>query len=251
MDSEKLAQIVAKIRKLQALAGSANVHEAALAAERMHELLLRYNLSLDLIGEATSADAYEGRGVILENADEWRRLLINVVATHCYCRAFGAGGNGRRIYVVGTAADLHVAGALFRFLAAELERLAALERLTYEQGLAVAQRLALPSWRESFFHGAVAAIHDRLEERRAYLERTEPQCEALAIRKDARLNRAVERLVGSPKDAAPAAAEPDLWAYFAGHRAGEGLPLGPMVPQETSTTDQPARRDGENMRLPE
>jgi hypothetical protein len=52
-------EVMARIRKLFALAGSPNEHEAALALEKAHALLLRYNLRAETVTDGSDRQADE------------------------------------------------------------------------------------------------------------------------------------------------------------------------------------------------
>src|SRR5690348_7600425 len=78
-------EVVARIRELFALAGSPNEYEAALALEKAHALLLRYNLGAEAVtsGSDSRTDAVTdvrlpGFGCYL-----WRLTLLSVLATTC------------------------------------------------------------------------------------------------------------------------------------------------------------------------
>ncbi len=141
-----------RIRKLLALAGSANQHEAELAMRRSHELMLRYN-----IAEASARTnlAYEVRHVgdptrcgsrveamILGLCAEY--FFVTVIRVPVYLPLLGRRG---RVYeITGTAANVAMACHVHAFLLATAARLwldnrqdprvrSGRDRLSYQTGV--------------------------------------------------------------------------------------------------------------------
>lgn len=101
--ADNMDKIIDKIQKLFELANSPNESEAAAAMAKAHELLQKYNLSMDAVTEKGEAP-----GVITEDfgkADRvWELTLVNAIAKANYCGMFrsgkhmGYGKSGRRVY---------------------------------------------------------------------------------------------------------------------------------------------------------
>src|SRR6476646_5549717 len=83
---------VARIRKLFALAGSPNEHEASLALEEAHALLLRYNLGAEAVtsGSDSHTDAVTDVRLPGFGSYLWRLMLLSVLAYHTFCHPLRA-----------------------------------------------------------------------------------------------------------------------------------------------------------------
>jgi hypothetical protein len=85
--ADNMDKIIDKIQKLFELANSPNESEAASAMAKAHELLQKYNLSMDAVTEKGEAP-----GVITEDfgkADRvWELTLVNAIAKANYCGMF-------------------------------------------------------------------------------------------------------------------------------------------------------------------
>jgi len=80
-------KVLDRIRKLIALAGSSNEHEAALAMSHAQALLAEHNLTLADI-TAKADDGFIIDKDIVTSSYPWRRQLANAVATLYFCRYF-------------------------------------------------------------------------------------------------------------------------------------------------------------------
>lgn len=119
-------KILDRIRKLLALAGSPNQHEAELAMRKAHELMLRHNI------EDTSTRDYEVRHL----GDPHKRgtrveaeiagllgeyFFVKVIRIPIYLPATGKRGN---VYeIAGTRANVEMAAHVYAFLMSTAERL--------------------------------------------------------------------------------------------------------------------------------
>ena len=138
---------VERIRKLLALAGSANQHEAELAMKRAHELMLRHNLAQ--VGERTDYDArWLGDPSKRSNRVEAdvigllaELFFVKVIRIPVYVPATGAWGH---VYeIAGTRPNLDMAEHVHAFLLATADRLwqarkqpgAGRDRLAYQSGV--------------------------------------------------------------------------------------------------------------------
>jgi len=149
------AQVLARVRKLLALANSANPNEAANAAAQAQRLMDEYRLSTgdvsvgvdDPMTSAFIDDA--GR----KRAPVWRmRLFANVAkANACFPVRVGS-----RMRLVGRASDVEFACYLFTHLSNEVDRLAARE--ARGQGR---------TWANEWRNGCVTTLRERLAADRA------------------------------------------------------------------------------------
>ena len=148
-DAPILDRVMDRIRKLLALAGSPNQHEAEIAMRKAHELMLRHNI------ESTAERAYEVRHL----GDPARRatrvqvdiagllsefFFVEVIRVPVYVPRTGTRGNV--FEVCGTRANVDMAEHVYAFLLATAERLwqenrgdarvkSGRDRLAYQSGV--------------------------------------------------------------------------------------------------------------------
>jgi hypothetical protein len=147
-----------RARKLLALAGSPNVHEAASAAAMAQALIDRHRLYalLDPAKGAPARDPIEdAREQPLDRARKirpWKVLLALTLAERNGCMAYTLeGAEGASLVLVGRAADRAAVEALWAWLVPRIEWLSA------THGAGRSRR-----WHDDFRVGAVTAIAERL-----------------------------------------------------------------------------------------
>lgn len=155
--------IVDKIQKLLALAQSSNPNEAALAAARAQELMIKYaveeaDLNKNRIGvvpnEAIETEALE---LGYKSLPHWQIHLANALSKSFFCRVFYR--RGRDCFVVGRKSDREVLKATFRALKSDIERLADKAWNAKPKDFGIHGR----TWKVGFYEGAVKTISERLE----------------------------------------------------------------------------------------
>ena len=121
-ESDAPDEVIALIRKLFALAGSPNEHEAALALEKAHALLLRYNLRAETVtsGPGNHTDAVTGVWIPGFGGYRWRPELLGILAYHMFCHPLRTRD---QVVLVGRPTNIAATRALFAWLASQLERL--------------------------------------------------------------------------------------------------------------------------------
>lgn len=216
--------LVEKVRKLLALSESPNEHEAALAAEKAQELMLRHGIGMAQVALARGAGTIgvDAAGV-KSKVDPWRRHLADAIA-----KSMG----GRVIFV---RTDRSTAGEMWFFgPAGSAQSIAALyghleSQLVTMSAVATANRRERwvhgRTYRTSFLLGAVDRLDWRLWRHRLALT-TEASHGALAIAGSA-VDDAIEECFGrlrSERDTGPAALHER--AYGRGEQAGAGVDLG-------------------------
>jgi hypothetical protein len=163
-------KIIDKVKKLLALATSANENEAALAANKAQALLAEHNLSIADVEQKSSKHAdivaddnpLEGKPML------WKRQLGAAISRLYFCTYFyqtvykhpvgGARVKVDRHSFVGTRDNALVAKMMFEYLTDTVLRLskaAALTQPKHERG----------RYRRSFRSGATARLSQRLHER--------------------------------------------------------------------------------------
>lgn len=126
--------VIAKAKKLLALASSSNANEAAAAAAAANKLIDQYRLSeADLITEENDP-LIEDDGFIYETGRivPWKSGLVVVLAKHYGCAVYNSAHypNGRQVSrykLVGRNSDINITKYMFNWLMLECQRLSELE----------------------------------------------------------------------------------------------------------------------------
>lgn len=160
--------ILAKIKKLQALAAkNSNQHEAAAAAAKAQALLFEHNLTAADVetNEPAPHDPYGRVEHTMAGANrttvQWRRSLLNVLAMENFCKAVTI-PNTTRMQLIGKRSNVETVLYLNSVLVREIERLA------IEAARSVLSDRS--AYTVSFCRGAVATIWERLKEQRRQSE---------------------------------------------------------------------------------
>lgn len=215
-------KILDKIRKLLALSTSSNEYEAALAASKAQELLLKYNLEMSQLKQDVG-DEIERWNFRTPFRDSWLSYLMGAVASANLCRVVQGGGwktgrreweNGpftagervREFYLFGKKPNLEVTEFMYEYLAAEIDRLTPRKGAKYVS---------------SFRIGAVTTIDKRLKEELKTFQSTE-ETRALIVVSDAAL--AVKVKEAFPKlTKGKGASITDYAGYLDGQAAGKSI----------------------------
>jgi len=149
IDEEKL---IDKIKKLLALSKSPNESEAELAARRVHELLTKYNLSMDDIEEK---EIREGNIISGRALKKWRHLLIDAVAKYYYCQSLQYTSNSGyyRMVFIGQKHNIFICKSMYEYL----------EKAILKE-CKIIHKNAKNTYRENFKIGMVIRISERMEE---------------------------------------------------------------------------------------
>ncbi|MEY3014068.1 MAG: hypothetical protein RIT45_2803 [Pseudomonadota bacterium] len=217
--------ILERVRKLLALAGSPNPHEAAAAAATAQTLIARHRLQEWLDADAAAEDEAEpiedARDAPLEVARKPRRWKVALAATladanHCLAYTLDR-GHERAIVLVGRAADRAAVLELWTWLVGRIEWLSA----THGAG-------ADRKWHDAFRIGVVTTIGERLAAVEAEV-RSELDAGALVRLDPVTLARrdALDRFVRERMQLGKGRSiRVDAQAYAAGRAAGATLDLG-------------------------
>ena len=149
-----------RIRKLLRLSQSDNPHEAALAAQRVQQMLSEYNLTMESIGhDSETAGARRINRKTRKALEKWAYALASRTARVFDCKYYHDPNTGETSFV-GVGADPEVCGWMYGYLYKTLLRLAS------EHMRGPARRLrSAKSKREarnSFLFGAVDVISSRM-----------------------------------------------------------------------------------------
>lgn len=145
-------KLIEKIKKLLALSKSPNEAEAELAAQRAHELLTKYNLSMDYIQEK---EIREGNVITGRSLKKWRHLLINGIASYYYCKSlcYVRGSGYYRIVFIGQKHNIIICKSMYDYL----------EKAVIRESKNI-HKNAKSKYRENFKLGMVIRIAERLSE---------------------------------------------------------------------------------------
>lgn len=155
-------RVIERVRKLLALSGSDNEHEAAAAAHRAQVLLAEHQLTM---AELDAGDSDDGPEVVRETwfnskrIPGWRSRLAFGVAAGFGCEATRSAGWGMRIY--GDPSAVATARATFAYLVQAIERCAREARRAY-QGMESPR-----SYASAYRLGMADRLSARLRQRRS------------------------------------------------------------------------------------
>lgn len=212
--------ILARVKKLLALATSSNPHEAATAAAQAQRLMDEHNLTvahLDASDDPIGKEPLDGN--VRGRLSSWRCSLAQRLADHNGAMALVSGGE---IRLAGRASDVAMVRSLYEYLVREIDRL--VKRDAHGRGRGYAN---------AFRHGAVYTIGRKLdEERHAHARGSESS--ALVLVRGADVRRWVEdqhgtlrnRKIGSTTDAR---------GFDTGMRAAEQIELRRSLPTTPDT----------------
>jgi hypothetical protein len=157
-------KILDRVKKLLSLSNSDNEFEAANAASRAHELLLKYNLSIADVGDGISEDELKIEEELVHEGGRvarWRTYLVSGVAKAFGCaQLVSKGYRYTGLKIVGAKADIAVAKVTLSYLEMVVETLAKENARGMGHGYV-----------NSYKIGLVARLTARLHEQTAKTER--------------------------------------------------------------------------------
>jgi hypothetical protein len=160
-----MENIVEKIKKLLALSANNNSpEEAALAASRAQELMVKYAIEQDALQPSERVvEPIETETITTDynRLPTWHAILAYVLAPSFFCRSFYHRGSQymkARIYFVGRKSDRAACISTYNYLMAEIVRLAEIEWAKQPAEYHVHGK----RWKTSFFDGVCATIRLRL-----------------------------------------------------------------------------------------
>ena len=195
--TEITGDLIQRLQKVRALTESSVPGEAAAAAAKLQEILLKYNLDMEDIEEDSPEvdDRYVREdlelGATSGNMINWRRILLSGIARSLMCAAFGYQGTPKMV-IVGQKHNIEIVRHFYDYLSYEISRLA---DVTWERARGRTREHGR-SWKSSFYNGAVDVVVQRLEEKYKQVSRQDSQTRALALRSEQDLNDAVGNLIG-------------------------------------------------------
>jgi hypothetical protein len=180
--------ILEKIQKLLNLQKGAeaigSLHEAELAAQRVTDLLLKYNLDMEDVTSFQKPDAknlqrFDETGIVNpKNEGQWVHSLYNVIARHNFCRVIKIGQrDAQKDYIVLIGTKDNVTSV--KFLSEQLDnRIRIVEKDAWRKNTSDEKRNA---FRRGFFMGAVRGIDLQLTEKRKQEEAANTKVTTLVV----------------------------------------------------------------------
>lgn len=177
MDRQRLLE---KIKALMEMAARGTEHEAAIAAEKIQELTLKYQIDLDEIQTTQQAsDGAIGTTIATENAARaWLNTLATAIAPVNLCKSFWRKTDaGTELIVVGSEVNVLTCKQVYEYLKGTIERLASeavkREKAQYRTYIASwDDNWGIPqpepnwrTWRNNFRQGCCDRVSARLLER--------------------------------------------------------------------------------------
>ncbi len=220
--------VVDKIQKLLALSQSSNPAEAALAAARAQELMLKHKIAMadlriagdDSVKEQVQAGSLGGnrtRKVV------WRGALGQAVAAAFSCEAIWM---GRDLTLIGHVSDLQAATYVFQYLEREIDRLG---RESLEAKRGELPGAAAIRWLNSFRIGAVNMVNVRLQRQKQEQEdaaRRTAQTAMVLVKKDeAEVAQFIQQEFGKITEGKQSRTERDVQAMYEGQEAARKIDL--------------------------
>jgi hypothetical protein len=193
--------ILEKIQKLLRLQKSAeeigSLHEANLAAERVTDLLLKYNLELEDIGNHTPAEKTDLHRFNEEditnpkNEGKWVHALYNILCKYNFCRMIISVNRFDHLkdyaILLGTKDNVESV----KFLADQLEeRIRSAEKEAWKHNISPEKRNA---FRRGFFMGAVRGIDTQLREKRERETQANVKVTSLVLSRDSKMREFMEQ----------------------------------------------------------
>lgn len=222
---DNLQSILDKIRKLRALAGSSNEHEAAAAAAAADRLIQQHRIDeAQLQAHSPILVDHEPLDEFGGSVSHWRMRLITGLCNGHGCLSFtgrNSGSPGQRVYLVGKPSDMTLVRAMYGWLREEIERLSG--RFTGRGS----------TWRNSYRLGCVQGCLEAMKTAADAVRSAALESGAL-VHLDGRVQEAedaLESLLGAKAKSRKAHAPRIDWEAFEqgeddGQRAGQVKKLG-------------------------
>lgn len=181
-------KVVEKVKKLLALATSSNEHEAKLAAQRAHELLVKHNLDMQQVANApdrqyVKTDVSKRVYVAVEE-----KYISWILEAHFFVRWMQSrprGGDGypfmTTVYLIGTKANVQIAQYVHGFLMLKYREL----WLNYKRENDLPE-----SMRQSYYLGLTEGIKDTLRKQQNRIQEER----GLVLVKDPKLEEIIDAM---------------------------------------------------------
>lgn len=192
--SEIPENIADKIRKLLALKdGTSNPNEAANAAARIQDLLLKYNLDLEDIGDKITkkviiSQYVPGEALESNNEGKWRKLLILAIAKYYLCTplVYARKGNIEGVYLIGEEINTQLTMYAHEQLVSKIKELG---KNSFREYAGTEKRNA---FLRAYYVGCVEGIKLKLKAQRESIKAQDSQMGLMIISKESAINNYLE-----------------------------------------------------------
>jgi hypothetical protein len=249
--------IIEKVQKLLALATSPNENEAKLAAAKAHELLTKYNMSLDEVEASKLDEEYEAFDRDMGRSTQPRedRFIYSILQKFFYVKVLThkfyekqdspyVNRQYRKRYkftLVGRRHNVQIARYVYDFLL----------RAFRSSFLDFCRRCEIPTGerkgavRNGYYHGLIRGLQDQLAQN---LQKVSPDTTALvAAMKDPNIDKFIEDMFGKLKDNQPKRTDyVDQQALMAGYRQGQQMKIAMGIEADKQSDQQ---QIGQTLRL--
>jgi hypothetical protein len=241
-------KMIDRVRKLLALANSANEHEAAAAAAQAADLMVKFEIEASTLDSDCEPVAELPENEILDkgsrNRVPWKVTIAGGIANSVGGQVYTHGGT---VHVIAQPGKMATIAYLYAYLVGEVDRLAnaAYGAECEECDSSFVGRPSARRWKNAFRLGAAGVIRSRLSKQRAETKR-EAQRKAIAEGSGQAVNTALvatnsalavmadgEKAVSAfirknvgPLRSAAAGSHSSSSGYGAGRQAGNSMGLG-------------------------
>jgi len=223
-DNEKTEKLLAKLKKLLALASSDNIHERELATLKANQLLLEHNLDL------THATSSKEETVYVKRVLESTRKSVKHVAIYEILKTFFVSpvfNHGRGVFyleVIGDKTSVELADYVANFLDHELE-------VIWKETQKENKRLKGLAAKNSFYNGVAKGYVEKIQQQKSTLATS---TDLVAIEKNLQKNlRIVYPRIGH---SSLSGGRHDVDAHNAGKVKGGNLSIKPGISSGSSRT---------------
>ncbi len=221
-----------KIRALLRLANDsgASEHEASLAMERAHALLLKHNLDIATIelGEDSEAEQVVDEAFGKNYSQKWRRVLAGAIAKHNYCHTFRyTSRDGVVVFrIVGRPHNVVATREMAIWLMGQVADMT-VERWGIENNvLHQTDGSTETEWKDGFAFGIINRLKERLAEQQAHEEGANSNVRALVVNLTGETESFMDnRYSENRRGTSRSYYSPQ--AYSAGVRAADGVSISP------------------------
>ena len=204
-------KILEKIQKLLNLAEGAkaidSLAEAELAATRAQDLLIKYNLSLEQVGEGTTVvmvvdrETIQTMGFGKKSDGTWIGELWDAIAKNNFCKILYKGRGKWYVVLIGEEHNRLIVQDLVESLIPRIRSLAPKYRKEYleniEEGTQDWMIEKKGRWTRGFFRGAVQGIKSKLEEHFEELKQEDEEINKMALVKVDKIKVYIEKTYSS------------------------------------------------------
>lgn len=230
----------AKIKKLLSLASSSNEHESQLAAQKAHELIIRYNL--EHVEQNSTDDDCDY--VMLTNGTKkipiWSKMIANILNHHFCVRVISTSryvaesdSEERVIELCGRRENIAIAEHCYHFLHATCDRL---WKIYKEEHNAPAKH------KRSYLVGLMNGLKDKLDSSDTFShtdilsEAAQPTTSALVLARDTKLNDFFRSRYPRIVKRSSSRSRVQQTAYQAGKTEGKNITINRTIKESCGTT---------------